>query len=382
MFEYENLKLIWWFLIVALFVGFALTDGFDLGVAICLRWIAKTQDERRVVLNTVGATWEGSQVWLVTAGGATFAAWPFVYAAGFSGLYTALILLLLFIVLRPPAFDYRSKHPHSTWTNRWDWILFLTGLVPSLVFGVAVGNLFLGLPFRMDADFHTFYTGTLWQLFTPFPLFCGIVSVAMMVMHGSSFLLNKTEGAIYERSKNFALVSGLALVALLVLGGFWVGNGLDGFVVREMGNPARVLSPLQKVVDLKAGAWLNNFAIHGTLWALPSLAVSGALGAALLPARKIKWGDKLSFMCSSLAVVGTLGTSAVALFPFVLPSSIQPNASLTLWDASSSQKTLGIMLVVTLIFLPIILLYTRWVYHVLRGRITVRDIQNNSVHLY
>ena len=201
MFDYEMLRLIWWALLGVLLIGFALTDGFDLGVAALLPFVAKTDAERRMVINTVGPTWEGNQVWFILGGGAIFAAWPFVYAASFSGFYLAMFVVLAALILRPVGFKYRSKRADPAWRARWDWALFVGGLVPALVFGVAVGNVLTGAPFRLDGDLRIFYEGSFLALFSPFALLSGLLSVAMLVLHGAAWLSIKVEqGAVQDYS--------------------------------------------------------------------------------------------------------------------------------------------------------------------------------------
>jgi len=191
--DFATLRLIWWALLGVLLIGFSLTDGFDLGVGALLPFVAKTDEERRMVINTVGATWEGNQVWFILGGGAIFAAWPFVYAVSFSGFYLAMFLVLSALILRPVSFKYRSKRPSPKWRSFWDWCLFIGGFVPALVFGVAVGNVLLGAPFRLDSDLRSFYDGNLLGLFTPFSLIAGLLSVAMLVLHGAAWLSVKAE---------------------------------------------------------------------------------------------------------------------------------------------------------------------------------------------
>ncbi|HEY1561490.1 MAG TPA: cytochrome d ubiquinol oxidase subunit II, partial [Caulobacteraceae bacterium] len=195
-FAYETLRLIWWVLLGALLIGFALTDGFDLGVAALLPFVARTDSERRIIINTIGATWEGNQVWFIFGGGAIFAAWPFVYAIAFSGFYLAMFLVLCALILRPVAFKYRSKRPSRGWRSFWDWALFVGGFVPALVFGVAVGNVLQGAPFRLDDDLRASYLGHFFGLFTPFTLLCGLLSVAMVVLHGAAWLTIKGEKGV------------------------------------------------------------------------------------------------------------------------------------------------------------------------------------------
>jgi hypothetical protein len=202
--DYETLRLIWWVLLGVLLIGFALTDGYDLGVASLLPFVARSDEERRQAINAIAPHWEGHQVWLILGGGAIFAAWPFVYAVSFSGFYLAMFLVLASLILRPVSFKYRSKHADPAWRSRWDMALFVGGFVPALVFGVAVGNVLAGAPFRFDSDLRMTYEGSLLGLFTPFTLLAGLLSVAMLAMHGAAWLAVKIEeGPVLERARRF-----------------------------------------------------------------------------------------------------------------------------------------------------------------------------------
>ncbi len=373
--DYETLRVIWWLLMGVLLIGFALTDGFDLGVASLLPWVAKTDEERRMVINTVGATWEGNQVWFILGGGAIFAAWPFVYAVSFSGFYLAMFLVLAALILRPVGFKYRSKRPDAKWRARWDWALFVGGFVPALVFGVAVGNVLLGLPFRLDSDLRSFYDGTLLGLFTPFSLLAGLLSVAMLVLHGAGWLSLKAEqGPVLDRARTIGQVAAIAAVVLFVAGGLYVAWGGLGFRVEGVIDTAGPSNPRLAGAVAAPGAWLDNYAAYPWMIAAPLIGLVGPLLAlAGIRARR----DVLVFAGSSLANIGIIGTVGLSMFPFILPSAIDPASSLTVWNASSSHTTLFIMLGVTLVFLPIVLLYTAWVYRVLFGRVTIEQVRTN-----
>lgn len=201
MFDYETLKLVWWVLIGVLLIGFALTDGFDMGAMALMPFVGKTDNERRVAINTIAPHWDGNQVWFITAGGALFAAWPMVYAVAFSGLYWAMLLVLFALFCRPVGFDYRSKLENTRWRSAWDWALFVGGAVPALVFGVAFGNLFLGLPFQLDDMMRSSYHGSFFALLNPFALLCGVVSLSMLCAHGGAWLMMRTEGDLAARSR-------------------------------------------------------------------------------------------------------------------------------------------------------------------------------------
>jgi cytochrome bd ubiquinol oxidase subunit II len=377
MFDYEVLKLIWWGLMVFLIIGFTLTGGFDLGVAILLPFAGKTDEERRLVINSVGPTWEGNQVWLVTIGAALFAAWPLLYAAAFSVMYVALMFVLFALFLRPVGFDYRSKLADPRWRNGWDWALFVGSVVPTLVFGVAIGNLFVGLPFQFDESLRVSYSGHFYDLLNPFALYCGVVAIVMLMLHGATFLAVKTRDQVQGRAINMAMVAGCFLALLFALGGVWLKQ-LDAWHIDTMGAVGGVLNPLDKTVSILKGGWLSNFTAYPVLWLLP---ISGVLAALLAALASWRHYQLSAFILSGIASVGVLCTTATALFPFILPSTLDAASSLTVWDAVSSQKTLGVMLVVVVIFVPIIMLYTSWVYRVMRGPVTLERLENDT-HSY
>lgn len=378
MFDYETLRLLWWALLGVLLIGIAVMDGFDLGTAILLPFIGRTDMERRIVINTIGPVWEGNQVWLILGGGAIFAAWPPIYAVAFSGFYLAMLLLLGALILRPVGFKFRSKIADPRWRSFWDWALFVGGLVPALVFGVAFGNVLQGVPFRFDETLRMTYEGTLWQLFNPFALLCGLVSVTMLTMHGAAWLAGKTESPIQDRAQGTVTVAALLLILLFVLGGFWVGS-IDGLKIASEVVPGGPSSPLRKVVEHAPGALLSNYSLSPWTAMAPVLAILCAFCTA---AFAFGGRNGLSLFTSGLSIAAIIATAGLSLFPFMLPSSIDPVSSLTVWDASSSRTTLGIMTVATAIFLPLILVYTGWVYRVLRGPVTAESIEGNSHTAY
>jgi cytochrome d ubiquinol oxidase subunit II len=378
-FDYATLKLIWWGVVGVLLVGFAILDGFDLGIGILLPFVGRSDGERRVMLNSIGATWEGSQVWFITAGGATFAAWPIVYATSFSGLYIALIVTLFALFLRPAGFDYRSKIADRRWRNAWDWVIFVNGLVPSLIFGVAFGNLLLGVPFHFDAEQRSFYTGTFFGLLNPFALVAGLVSVAMLTMHGGIYLQLRTEGAVQSRAILAARLAGVVLLAAFVAAGFWVSMGIDGYQIVSMPPADSSFLPTAKTVERLPAGWLHNYSKLPWTVTAP-LAAVGATIVALVASALSR--AVLAFVMSSIAVAGVLLTAGFALFPFIMPSSSNPAHSLTLWDSVSSYKTLQVMFWTVPIFVPIILLYTGWVYRVMRGKVTEQQVRDGGPSMY
>ncbi len=377
--DYQTLRLIWWVLLGVLLIGFAVTDGFDLGVGILLPFVGRDDLERRVAINTIGPVWEGNQVWLILGGGAIFAAWPPLYAVSFSGFYLAMFAILAALILRPVSIKYHSMRDDLRWRRAWDWALFTGSFVPSLVFGVAVGNVLQGVPFRFDADLRIFYDGSFFGLLNPFALLCGLLSVAMMVMHGGAWLALKTEGSVSQRARAYGSLAALAVIALFALCGLLLWLFIDGYRITSAVVTDGPSNPLFKTAAREHGAWFVNYAARPWLLVVPALGLIGALGAffGLRSKREVT-----TFVSSKLAVTGIVATVGVSMFPFILPSSIDPRASLTVWDSSSSHLTLFIMLVVSAIFLPLIIAYTSWVYWVLWGKVDEASITDHGGHAY
>ncbi|MBL8579131.1 MAG: cytochrome d ubiquinol oxidase subunit II [Mesorhizobium sp.] len=373
-FDYEIMRLIWWLLLGVLLIGFAIMDGFDLGIGALLPFAAKTEEERRVLINLIGPTWEGNQVWLILGGGAIFAAWPALYAASFSGFYLAMIAILLALILRPVGFKFRGKVNDPRWHSLWDWGLFIGGFVPSLIFGVAVGNVLLGVPFRLDDSLRTFYDGNFFGLLTPFALVSGLVSLGMLVAHGGSVIAMRTDGPVQERGRAYGRLAALVTFVLFGLAGIWVAFGLNGYVVTSVVDTLAPSNPLAKTVATQSGGWMANYSAYPWMIIAPVLGLGGMLVAwwALGAGRYVT-----AFLATSAGIFGIISTAGLSLFPFLLPSSVMPNASLTVWDASSSHLTLFIMLLATIVFLPIILAYTAWVYRIMRGPVTATTIDRN-----
>lgn len=378
MLDYFTLKIIWWALVGVLLIGFAIMDGHDMGVGTLLPFVGRDDLERRVVINTVGPHWDGNQVWFITAGGALFAAWPVVYATAFSGFYWAMILVLWALFFRPVGFDYRSKIHNATWRSTWDWGLFVGGAVPPLVFGIAFGNLLQGVPFQFNDLLVSTYTGGFWQLLNPFALLTGIVSSAMITLQGGTYLAHRTEGVIQTRTIRGAMAAAIVLACAFLAAGIWL-QWIDGYRITSAVDTAGLPDILNKTVVREAGAWMANYGRYPVLWLLPALALVGAVGAAILLMRR---RTLAAFVASSLAVIAVIGTAGVSMFPFIMPSSTVPAASLTVWDSVSSHLCLAIMFWATLIFMPMIVIYTSWAYRVMRGKVTVAQIRANEHSAY
>ncbi len=385
---YTILRLIWWFLLGVLLIGFAIMDGFDLGVASMLHYVGRNDGERRVVINTVGPVWEGNQVWLLLGGGAIFAAFAPLYALSFTGFYPAMLLILAALILRPVGFKFRSKVQDPAWRGFWDIALALGGFVPALVCGVAVGNVILGVPFAMDptstttvlydhSKGHLFYL-----LFNPngyfvFTLLAGLVSVGMCIMQGGNYLALKTEDVIQERAAQAGRLGGLLALALFVICGIMAATVIKGYVVSNLSEvatwPSQQFGLLE--VERKAGSWMNNYAQYPFFILAPVLAILGML-LSFFWNRSKAYGK--AFIASSVGIFGIVSTAGTAIFPFLLPSSTSPEDSLLVWNASNSENTLLVMTICAAIFVPIVLLYTAWVYNALRGTITEKDVLSDG----
>lgn len=377
--DYEALRFIWWLLIGILLIGFSVTDGFDMGVASLLKIIGKNNEERRVLINSVAPHWDGNQVWLITAGGALFAAWPTVYAASFSGFYIALMLTLFALFLRPLAFEYRAKIDSPIWRSRWDWALTAGSAIPALIFGVAFGNLLQGVPFHFDNILRVHYTGSFWALLNPFALLAGILSLLMFVNHGATYLQLKTEDQLKARSEKVSSLLAVVCAVVFVLAGIWLWFGVAGYHITSTIDTNGPNRTIDKTVEVLSGGWFINYGKYPILWLVPALGVTAFLVCAVSSkARK----HVAAFVSSAVAMAMVILTAGISMFPFVMPSSTMPAHSLTMWDATASETTLFIMFIVACIFVPTILAYTAWSYFVMRGRLNEQHIRDNTHSLY
>ncbi|NDJ55394.1 MAG: cytochrome d ubiquinol oxidase subunit II [Chloroflexi bacterium] len=329
-----DLNIVWFVLVAVLFIGFFFLEGFDYGVGIVLPFLGKDDTERRIIINTIGPHWDGNEVWLITAGGAMFAAFPEWYATMFSGFYLALFVMLIALILRGVAFEFRSKNEAPQWRAFWDWSIFGGSAVPALLWGVAIANLVRGLP--IDESFT--FTGNFFSLLSPFTLLAGVATLLVFTMHGAIFLTMKTEEDIAIRAQKLAgdiAFPTLGVVILLV-----------------------VLAYFQTDVFQRLG--VN-----------PGVAAVGAAGALFAAALLIRRGQRgWAFVSTALTIALTVVATFQGLFPRVMVSSLNPDWSLTIYNASSSPYTLRIMTIVALIFVPIVLGYQAWSYWVFRQRVT------------
>lgn len=373
LFDYDTLQVMWWILVGVLLIGFALTNGMDMAVSALLFKVAKNSKERGAIISTISPHWDGNQVWLITAGGAIFAAWPEVYAASFSGLYWGMLLVLFAIWLRPLAFDYRNHSNDETWLKRWDIALTVGSLVPMLIFGVAFGNLLQGLPFWADENVRWHYDGVfltaLIPLLDPFSLLCGLVSVAMLLTQGCLWIQLRTVDDISNRVRGLTLKLALLTLVLYALAGLWAYT-FDGYRLVSLAPEGSFHSITGKTVEVVEHGLFENYKSVWILWLVPIAAMFCILKAGIAGGK----GDAVKgIIYNSLAVALVIGTAAIAMFPFVMPSSYDPASSLTIWDASSSHFTLQVMLYAVIVFVPISLSYTVWAYKRMWNRVSEED---------
>lgn len=332
-----ELSVVWFVLVTVLFIGFFVLEGFDYGVGILMPLLGRSDSERRLIINAIGPVWDGNEVWMITAGGALFAAFPHVYATLFSGFYLALFLMLIALIARGSGFEFRSKSDSPAWKNAWDWLIFAGSLVPALLWGVAVTNLLKGVP--IDAKMH--YVGSFFDLLSPYTLVGGIAFLLVFIYHGAVYLTLKLEEPLLERAGRTASTTGVAAaVACLALVGLT-------FVYTDL------------------------FASTG---AAVCLLVAVAVFVASLAATKLR---RFGWAFGGSAITIALVTTAFfwGLFPRLIVSSLNPAWSLSIHNASSSQLTLKLMTIAAVIFVPLVLAYQAWSYWTFRGRVTARDIE-------
>ncbi|MDA8211713.1 MAG: cytochrome d ubiquinol oxidase subunit II [Clostridia bacterium] len=334
-----DLNTVWFLLVGVLIIGYAILDGFDLGVGSLYYLLGKTEEEKRLLINAIGPFWDGNEVWLLTGGGALFAAFPLVYASVFSGFYLAMMLVLLGLIFRAVAIEYRNKVDDQAWQARWDFLFFLGSFLPALLFGVAVGNVAKGLP--LDSAYH--YTGGFFGLLNPYALLLGLLGLFGFLMQGTTYTMLKTEGVLQERARGLFSRIWTIFVVLYVLASLYT--------------------------YLVAPALFVNYSNLPVLDVIPLLAI---LGIALTPqaVKAARYGT--AFFASSLTMAGMILTLAVGMFPNWVPA-VDPNLSLTIYNASSSQLTLKTMLIIALMGVPIVLFYTIYVYRVFRGKVKLEQ---------
>lgn len=374
---YLILQVLWWVLLGVLFVGLGTMVGMDMGVGTLLRFIGKTDTERRTMLNAIGPHWDGNQVWFILGGGAIFAAYPLIYATSFSGLYVVILLLLWSMIVRPLGFEYRSKMPSPAWRNAWDWTLLLSGALPMIIFGAAMGNMLMGVPFHFEWNLRSIYTGSFIFLFNPFSVLAGLLSLSLSVYMGGVMIMGRTPDPIASRARTAASYAALAAIVLFAVLGVWVSM-VNGYKIVSFPGAGVPQTPLQQTVELVPGGWLSNYKSYPVLWAVPLLGFAG-LFFGWMSVRGNK--HTLAWWLGAVSWIGVVGTIGVAMFPFLMPSSSNPSQSLTLWNSISSENTLLWMTGWTVVFVPLIFWYTGWAFYVMRGKVDPKEVEADP-HAY
>jgi len=334
-----TLAVIWFILIFVLLAGYAVLDGFDLGVG-ALHLLAKDEHERRVSINSIGPVWDGNEVWLLTAGGALFAAFPAVYATVFSGFYVALMLVLAALMFRAVSMEFRGKVDSARWRTAWDYAFAISSLLLPVLFGVALGNILRGVPLAADGT----YSGTFLGLLNPYAVLVGVLTLETFVMHGAVFLFGKAEGRLQARNRQYALIGWAIFIALFVtttIASHWA-----------------------------APALYADFSSNIAAWLFLALIAAGVI---VLPLALLSHRNKTAMLASCTIVGGLMGLAGAGLFPRLLPSITDPSASLTIYNASSTPRTLTAMLVIALIGMPLVIGYTAFIYKAFRGKVVLSE---------
>ena len=371
MFDYDSLRVVWWLFLGLLLVGFAALDGIVLGLGAIFRFVAQTELERRALVGAIKPTWDFNQLWLILGSVVAFMAWPRLYEASFSVLRFAFWALLFASILRPAGFGLRNLRIASRWRNTWDWALCIGGIVPALLWGIAFGNLFLGIPFHVDASQRIIYAGSFLDLLTPFALSCGAVSLSMMVLHGACYAAKCIDEPAARRARHAGIAAAGFFVIAFIAAGLFVIFSLEGYRVLGGIEPSGPSTSAQHAVWLSPGAWLDNYIKWPLMWSAPLIALFGALFSCWL--LLLRW-TRAAFAASSLVSVGTLFTAGFAMFPFLMPSSDNARHSLTVWEAASSEQVLRTTLTVGMALIPLALACVAWGLLALRRRGTLQTV--------
>lgn len=363
LFDYETLRIIWWLMFGLTLVGFAIMHGFGLGVAMLLPFVARTEEERRTALGTMDVAWDGNQAWFLLAGVAIFAIWPPLHAIAFSGFFFAMFAVLLGLIVRPAASRLRPCAKSASGGSAWDGVLFLSGFVPAAILGLAVGNVLQGVPFHFDVLRQPVYDGDFLDLFNMFALLNGAVAVAMLCMHGGTYLALRTDGILAERARIAAAAAAMALIFLFAVSGLWAGLGIGGYAVVDGASANGPSDPLAKTVAVVPDGWFHNYVSRlGAVFASGCGLIAPLSVVLLLDIRL----NLHAFVASCVGVFGVVASCGLTMFPFLLPSSIDPNSSLTVWDASASRSTLSNLLIASAVLMPLVIGYTVWAFRRLR----------------
>ncbi len=376
--DYEMLRIIWWGLLGFLLIGFGVLGGIDLGCGMLLPFVSKKNTEKRILINSIGPTWESNQVWFILGGGAIFAAWPFVYSVVFSTMYFALLMVLIALILRPVGFDYRNKIDNAKWRNAWDSAIFIGGFIPTLIFGIAIGNLIEGINFSFDEFMVIQNQVNFFELLSPFALLCGVLGLSIISTQGASFLMMKTDAKVFKRSRKVAMFMPLLTIVGFLIGGYLLKD-MGGYHITKLVGTELDSNPMNKIVAYEEGAWLLNYIKFPWIKLAPSLAIISCVFVSIFSHRK---KSKYTFIFSSVSIISIMSTVGLSMFPFIVPSSMDYNSSLTIWDSSSSYKALAVMLGMVVVFMPIVLFYVSFAYKVMFGKVTEDDIKKRSKELY
>lgn len=380
MLDYTFLKIIWWMILGAILIVYACTAGFDSGITMILPFYRKEMD-RRILLNISAPTWDGNLTWFVFAGGGMFVVWPLVYSTAFSGMYGAMLIILFSMFFRPLSYDYRSKVSSPFAKRLCDLGLFISSFVPVFMFGVATGNCFVGFPFHFEpTTLRMFYTGNILGLLNPFGLLAGFVSVIMVLMHGCTYAQRRSESDLRENLRRLHIIFAALLLILFTISGILIMN-MPGFQLLYS-PPKPTITPLLNKVDVVRGAWFASFVTYPWKVYGPLTAYIGTIISV--------WGNyiswfRLSFWASCFGVGGVIATAGGSLFPFIMPSITNPDQSITVWNATSSQYALNIMLYVGVVLLGIILCYKIYAFYAIWSKkptLNADDIERQQHSLY
>jgi cytochrome bd ubiquinol oxidase subunit II len=368
MFDYITLKIIWWLIFGVIVVAFFVTAGMDIGVNFLLPIVGKSDYDRRLIINSTGPTWEGNQVWLILFVAGLLAIWPTLYATLLYSMYFLCLILVFTLILRPPGIDYRNKINSHTWRITWDICLFIGAIAVALAIAILVAYLFTGLPYYFDNDMRPIYQGSFYKLISPLSLLCFIVVLSWLSLHGALFLQYKLQDIPAQRSKKVVQIAGWTFLAAFIVTGVYVGFWIPAYKIDFIPELNSEFLPTAKIVSLLETGWCYNFTQNYWLWILPVL----VLLATRVAMRLSKFGKPVTALfVNAIGMLALVFTVAAAIFPFLLLSQVNLNHSLTIWDAAASKNTLWYSLLAVVVLLPIVLLYTTWVYRVMRGKVKI-----------
>ncbi|MCK5888901.1 MAG: cytochrome d ubiquinol oxidase subunit II [Methylococcales bacterium] len=359
-FDYEMMRVIWWWLLGIPLVGFAIMGGADLGVGLLL-YLGKDNHEKEMIINTTKTTWQSSQLWLILTIITLFSAWPIAYSVAFSSLSFVLIIALCTLFLRPLGFLFQHKLSCEKWQNHWNRAIFLSALLPSFLFGLIIGNLLTGLPFQLDVDMRLVYHGDFFTIFSLFSVVSGLLSTFLFAMQGAAYLQLKTEGDIQRKAQKALFSSALLTLLVFAAAGYWA-IFLEGYHILSLLDTNAPSTPLENLVKKGNGLWLDNYGHYAHLWMLPA---STLVTAVLSFCYALLHRPKHAFFYSSLTTAAIILTIGCSMFPFLVPSNLFLKSSLTIWDASASLNSLTLMFWAAVFLLPLSLLYIRWIFNLL-----------------